>query len=98
LKKTLYIASVLMLGAASANACGMRGETETRLAELPCGPQPPTTVTTFGNGLIINTPSLNTPGRPVTAAQSFGNSAIINSTGQQTRICRSFGNNSVIRH
>jgi len=76
----------------------MRGETEIRLAELPCGPQPPTTVTTFGNGLIINTPSLNTPGRPATAADPFGNSAIINSTGQQTRICRSFGNNSVICH
>jgi hypothetical protein len=98
LKKILYIASVLMLGAACADACGMRGETETRLAQLPCGPQPPTTVTTFGSGLIINTPSLNMPSHPVTAAEPFGNSAIINSTGQQTRICRSFGTNSVICH
>jgi hypothetical protein len=86
LKKTLYIAAVLVLEAGSANACG-------RIGQPPCAPQPPTTVTTFGNGLIINP-----PGRPVTTVQPFGNSAIINSTGQQTRICRPFGNNSVICH
>jgi hypothetical protein len=97
LKKTLYVAAALMLGAAGANACGLRAETETRLdePEPPCKPQP-TIVTTFSKGLIINTPSLNTPGRPVITTEPFGYGAIINSTGQETRICRSFGDNSMI--
>jgi hypothetical protein len=104
LKKTLCIIAVLAHGAGSANACD-------RIGEPPCASQPPTTITTFGNGPIINPPGrpvttalpgngliIDPPDRPVTTVQPFSNSAIIKSTGQQTRICRSFGNNSVICH
>jgi hypothetical protein len=104
LKKTLHLAAVLALGTGSANACD-------RIGEPRCALQPPTTITTFDNGPIVNPPGhpvttvrpgngliINPPGSPVTTVQPFGNSAIIKSTGQQTRICRSFGNNSVICH
>jgi hypothetical protein len=99
-KKTLYIAAVLAFSAGSANACGLRGETDrTRFGESPCGPQPPMTVTTFSNGLIINTPSLNASGRPVSSAQPFSNGPFITSTGQKTWTCRSLGdNNTAICH
>jgi hypothetical protein len=86
LKKTLYVAAVLALGADYANACD-------HFDELPCAPQPPTTITTFGSRPIINP-----LGHPVTSVQPFNNSAIIKSAGQRTRICRPFGNNSVICH
>lgn len=99
MKRTLSIAAVLAVGAGAANACGLLSTSDRmRIGAAPCA-QPSTSVTTFGNGLIINTPSLNTPGHPVATAQPFGTtSGVINSSGQQTRICRSFGSNSLICH
>jgi len=100
LKNTLYIAAVVALGAGAANACGLLTDSERmRFGAAPCAGQPSTSVTTFGSGLIINTPTLNTPGHPLATGQSSGTtSGVVNSSGQQTRICRSFGNNSLICH